>query len=71
MVTSKDKEKRGVGMQGFKYAPGLAEFGHIINIHSARAYRSIQNVLKLLTERSNQYVTMILLHTLGAHRHSG
>ena len=34
MVTSKEKEKKGVGLQGFKYAPGLQEFAQIINIHS-------------------------------------
>jgi hypothetical protein len=54
MVTYKDKDKRGVGLQGFKYAPGVAEFAHIISIHSPRAYQSIRNVLQLPTLRSHQ-----------------
>jgi hypothetical protein len=54
MVMKKNKEKRGTGLQGFKYAPGLKEFTHIINIHSPRAYRAFRNVLPLPTERSHQ-----------------
>jgi hypothetical protein len=34
MVSKKDKKQCGVGLQGFKYAPSLTEFTHIINIHS-------------------------------------
>ena len=54
MVMKKEKEKHGAGLQGFKYAPGLKEFAHIINIHSPRAYRALRNVLPLPTERSHQ-----------------
>ena len=34
MVMVKDKEKRDIGLQGFKYAPGVKEFAHILSIHS-------------------------------------
>ena len=54
MVTSKEKEKKGVGLQGFKYAPGLQEFAQIISIHSPRAYRALKKILPLPSERSNQ-----------------
>ena len=56
MVSKKDKERRGIGLQGFKYAPGLTEFAHIINIHSPRAYQAIRNILPLPTTRSLQYI---------------
>jgi hypothetical protein len=54
MVSKHDKEERGVGMQGFHYAPGLTEFAHIINIHSPRAYQAIRNILPMPTVRSLQ-----------------
>jgi hypothetical protein len=57
MVAKQDKEERGVGLQGFRYAPGLTEFAHIINIHSPRAYQAIRNILPLPTPRSLQFVT--------------
>ncbi|THH18184.1 hypothetical protein EW146_g2755 [Bondarzewia mesenterica] len=47
MVLKKDKELRGVGMQGFKYAPDVLEFAHIISVHSPRAYQSIRKLLQL------------------------
>jgi hypothetical protein len=56
MVSKKDKEPHGIGLQGFKYAPGLTEFAHIINIHSPQAYQAIRNVLPLPTTRSLQYI---------------
>jgi hypothetical protein len=61
MVSKQDRDKRGVGMQGFYYAPGLTEFAHIINIHSPRAYQAIRNILPMPTARSLQYVTFKLL----------
>lgn len=54
MVMVKDKEKRDVGLQGFKYAPGVKEFAHILSIHSTRAYKAIRHVLPLPTVRSHQ-----------------
>jgi len=56
MVTFKDGEKRGVGMQGFQYAPGVKELAHIVNIHSPRAYQVVWEVFRLPTLRSNQWV---------------
>ena len=56
MVSRKDKERRGVGLQGFKYTPGLTEFAHIINIHSPRAYQAIRNILPVPTARNLQCV---------------
>ncbi|KAF8150830.1 hypothetical protein B0H34DRAFT_615424, partial [Crassisporium funariophilum] len=38
MVTQVDKKKRGVGFQGFRYAPGAVKLGHILSIISNRAY---------------------------------
>jgi hypothetical protein len=61
MVSKQDKKQRGVGLQGFKYAPGLTEFAHIINTHSPRAYQSIRKILPLPTERSFQYVLWLLV----------
>lgn len=63
MVKRVDKKKRGVGFQGFKYAPGVVEFAHIVSIHSPRAYRTIRHVLQLPTERSHQYVLANLIFT--------
>ena len=41
MVKVKDKEKHDIGLQGFKYAPGVKEFAHILSIHYSQ-YTSIQ-----------------------------
>lgn len=54
MVTKQDKKERGVGMQNFKYGPGLQELSHIIHIQSPRVYQSIRHVLPLPTARSLQ-----------------
>lgn len=54
MVTQSDKKKRGVGLQGFRYAPGLKELSHLIHTHSHRAYQAIRNILPLPTARSLQ-----------------
>jgi hypothetical protein len=63
MVKRVDKQKRGVGFQGFKYAPGVVEFAHIVSIHSPRAYRTIRHVLQLPTERSHQYANLNFTET--------
>ena len=39
MVQKVDREKRGVGMQNFLYAPAWEEFTHIVSIHSPRAHK--------------------------------
>jgi hypothetical protein len=62
MVAKKDKAERGVGLQGFKYAPSLTEFAHIINIHSPRAYKALRNILPVPTARTLQYVYLWLVH---------
>lgn len=55
MVQKKDKEMRGVGMQGFKYAPDIIQFANIISIHSPRAYHAIRHALPLLDVWTLQY----------------
>ncbi|THH16946.1 hypothetical protein EW146_g3772 [Bondarzewia mesenterica] len=54
MVLKKDKKLCGVGMQGFKYAPDVLEFAHIISVHSPRAYQSIRELLQLPDIRTLQ-----------------
>ncbi|KAH6871091.1 hypothetical protein BKA70DRAFT_1489938 [Coprinopsis sp. MPI-PUGE-AT-0042] len=54
MVQKKDKEKRGVGLQGFRYAPDIKELSEILASTSPRAYQSLRNVLQLPTERALQ-----------------
>ncbi|THH05194.1 hypothetical protein EW146_g9969 [Bondarzewia mesenterica] len=54
LVQKKDKELRGVGMQGFKYAPDVVEMAHIINIHSPRAYQAIRNAFPFPEKRTLQ-----------------
>ncbi len=54
-MVKKDKITRGVGMQGFKYAPAFDEFMHLINIQSPKAYRFITQQIPGRTQRSYQY----------------
>jgi hypothetical protein len=60
MVTYKDREKHGASMRGFKYAPNVTEFAHIINIHGPRAYQALRSVLQLPTELNSQYVFLFI-----------
>jgi hypothetical protein len=56
VVLRRDKEERGIGMQGFKYAPNLVEWAHIVFTHSPRAYKSVQEYLPLPKARTLEYV---------------
>jgi hypothetical protein len=49
LVLKQEKEARGVGMQGFKFAPELTELAHITFTHSPRAYESLRDHLPLPT----------------------
>lgn len=40
MVTRVDKDERGVGLQGFKYAPGVVEFAHILQTYGSSGYNA-------------------------------
>lgn len=52
IVLKRDKEARGVGMQGFKFAPELTELAHITFTHSPRAYESLRHHFPLPTSRT-------------------
>ncbi|KAI0688683.1 hypothetical protein C8T65DRAFT_700472 [Cerioporus squamosus] len=55
IMVKKDKITRGVGMQGFKYAPAFDEFMQLINVHSPKAYRFITKHIPGRTQRSIQH----------------
>ncbi|ETW79465.1 hypothetical protein HETIRDRAFT_306089, partial [Heterobasidion irregulare TC 32-1] len=65
MVQKKDRELRSIGMQGFRYAPDVVQFAHIINIHSPRAYQAIRHSLPLPDPRTLQYLIKDYLDKLG------
>ena len=54
VVIKNDKERRGVGMQNFKYTPDLIELAHIISTHSASAYEALREFLPMPTIRTIQ-----------------
>ncbi|KAF7973318.1 hypothetical protein HWV62_15563 [Athelia sp. TMB] len=54
MVTKQDKIERGVGLQNFKYGPGLKELSHLIQIQSPRVYQSLRKIFPLPTARNLQ-----------------
>ncbi|KAJ7828433.1 hypothetical protein B0H13DRAFT_1656278 [Mycena leptocephala] len=57
MIMKSDKEDRGVGTQGMRYAPQVMEFFHILHMHSPRAFKFISKYLPAPTERTLQYVS--------------
>lgn len=61
IVLKRDKEIRGVGMQGFKFAPELIELAHITFTHSPRAYESLRHHLPLPTSRTLLCVFLSIL----------
>ena len=42
-----DKERRGVGMQGFRYLPPLKDLGYAIHMTSPSAYKILQDFIPL------------------------
>jgi hypothetical protein len=52
VVTKYDKEKRGKGLQNFKYPPAWDELSHIIDTLSPTAARSLSEFLPMRTHRS-------------------
>lgn len=52
MVEKFDRQKRGVGMQNFYYAPAWDELCHTIKIHSPRAFKALREHLPMRTEGS-------------------
>lgn len=62
IVRRKDQESRGVGLQNFKYAPGVMEFAFLVHDQSPQTYRTIKNVFQLPTERSLKYVYLAFAH---------
>ncbi|KAJ7577185.1 hypothetical protein C8J56DRAFT_798958 [Mycena floridula] len=52
MVRKVDKEKRGVGMQNFDYAPAWDEFINIVHVHSPRAHQFLAKHFPARTTRS-------------------
>lgn len=68
MVTKIDKEERGVGMQGFSYAPAWDEFVHIVGIHSPRALKFLSEHFPARSMRSIRSVSFYCItHTLKAN----
>ena len=51
----RDNAARGVGNQGFRYAPNLVDFAHIAVTRSPAAYRFLKSVLPLPAERTLRY----------------
>lgn len=49
MVSARDHEERGIGMQNFEYMPALDEFAHMCAIISPEAYCMLQWELPLRT----------------------
>jgi hypothetical protein len=54
LVMKRDKEERGVGKQGFVYAPNITEFAQIVQMESPKAYETISELLPLPTRRALQ-----------------
>ncbi|KAF9022435.1 hypothetical protein BDZ89DRAFT_1018917 [Hymenopellis radicata] len=54
ILVKKDREKRGVGNQGFRHAPDIMEFAHIMATHSPSGYRFLSELLPLPQERTLQ-----------------
>ncbi|KZS86590.1 hypothetical protein SISNIDRAFT_420725 [Sistotremastrum niveocremeum HHB9708] len=56
MVRKKDRERRGKGMQNFKYERSFDEFAHRLAILSPKAYREFQQYFQGRTIRSYQHL---------------
>ena len=55
MVTKLDREKRGIGLQNFPYAPAWEEMSHLLWICNPCAYRSLKEYLPTPNERTIRY----------------
>ena len=62
IVTTADKEERGVGLQNFSYAPAWEELCHITRIHSPRAYKALSDYLPMPSERNFRYELILFIY---------
>ncbi len=58
-IVKSEKERKGVGMQNFKYTLDIAEFAHIIQAHSTKAYEALKAFLLLPLVWTLQYVNQL------------
>ena len=47
-----DKERRGVGMQNFRYLPSLKDLGHTMRMTSPCAYEILRKVIPMEHSRT-------------------
>ncbi|KAF5391500.1 hypothetical protein D9757_002470 [Collybiopsis confluens] len=52
LVIRRDREQRGVGLQGIKYPPAWDELCHLIQVSSPKTYRLLEKYFPMQTERS-------------------
>ncbi|KAK1222121.1 hypothetical protein PQX77_015048 [Marasmius sp. AFHP31] len=52
LVIRRDREQRGVGLQGIQYPPAWDELCHLIQVSSPKTYRLLQNYFPMRSERS-------------------
>ncbi|KAG6819326.1 hypothetical protein H0H93_012927 [Arthromyces matolae] len=65
LVLKREKEDRGVGMQGFKYPDSLVEWAHILFTHSRQAYLAVQEFLPLPQARTLEYTHHFLFYNVS------
>lgn len=53
-----DKERRGVGMQGFRYLPPLKDLGYVIHMTSPSAYKILREFIPLEHPRTIRWVQL-------------